>query len=133
MATGTSGRRLDGDLTLSLNNSLLVSGRRVAELYSALVEGRAPAPRQFGPLAALIENEAEYRVSERFVRDREYWRERLADLPDGAPSSQPNFSRLTLPPYGVGAFRRFGGRRWGDRVGHRPLSATLRLHVSRHT
>jgi enterobactin synthetase component F len=66
--------------------------RRVAELYSALVEGRAPAPHQFGPLAALIENEAEYRVSERFVRDREYWRERLADLPDAV-----SFAKRRVP------------------------------------
>jgi enterobactin synthetase component F len=57
-------------------------GRRVAELYTALVEGRPPVPHQFGPLQALLDNERDYRASDRFERDRAYWRDHLADLPD---------------------------------------------------
>lgn len=55
--------------------------RRVAELYSAYVEGREPAPCEFGPLRALIEAEAAYRQSDRFHRDREFWKAQLSGLP----------------------------------------------------
>ncbi|MGH9379699.1 MAG: condensation domain-containing protein, partial [Thermoanaerobaculia bacterium] len=56
--------------------------RRVAHLYTAHVEGREPAACEFGSLAALVEAEAAYRGSRRFERDREFWREQLADLPE---------------------------------------------------
>ncbi|WP_395672290.1 amino acid adenylation domain-containing protein [Inquilinus sp.] len=56
--------------------------RRVAELYTALVEGRAPTDdTAFGSLAEILEEEAGYRASNRFLRDREYWMERFADTP----------------------------------------------------
>ncbi|WP_343715152.1 amino acid adenylation domain-containing protein [Inquilinus sp.] len=56
--------------------------RRVAELYTALVEGRAPTDdTAFGRLAEILEEEAGYRTSNRFLRDREYWMERFADTP----------------------------------------------------
>jgi nonribosomal peptide synthetase DhbF len=56
--------------------------RRVAELYTALVEGRAPTDdTAFGSLAEILEEEAGYRASPRFLRDREYWMERFADTP----------------------------------------------------
>ncbi|MCF7221619.1 amino acid adenylation domain-containing protein [Marilutibacter chinensis] len=56
--------------------------RRVAQLYSAYVAGREPEPCGFGSLAALVEAEAAYRESKRFQRDREYWLEQLAELPE---------------------------------------------------
>lgn len=56
--------------------------RRVAELYTAYVEGREPAPCPFGSLAALIEAEAAYRGSDRLSRDRNFWLEQLANLPE---------------------------------------------------
>jgi amino acid adenylation domain-containing protein/thioester reductase-like protein len=56
--------------------------RRVAELYTAMVEGRAPTDdTAFGRLAEILEEEAGYRASNRFLRDREYWMERFADTP----------------------------------------------------
>lgn len=76
--------------------------RRVAELYSAFVEGRPPEPHQFGPLSALIEKEAEYRASERFERDRAYWRDQLADLPDAVSFAK---RRVAGP---IGLFRKSG-------------------------
>ncbi|MGJ7902689.1 amino acid adenylation domain-containing protein [Lysobacter sp. 1R34A] len=56
--------------------------RRISELYTAYVEGREPAPCGYGSLAALVESEAAYRGSERFQRDRAFWREQLAALPE---------------------------------------------------
>ncbi|QAU25224.1 amino acid adenylation domain-containing protein [Dyella sp. M7H15-1] len=56
--------------------------RRLAELYTAYMEGREPEPCEFGPLKALLEAEANYRDSSRFHRDREFWQEKLAGLPE---------------------------------------------------
>ncbi|WP_242110107.1 amino acid adenylation domain-containing protein [Luteimonas aquatica] len=61
-----------------------MAARRVAELYTAYAEGRAPAPCGFGTLAELVEAEAAYRDSERLRRDRAYWHEQLAGLPEAA-------------------------------------------------
>ncbi|MFE3143890.1 amino acid adenylation domain-containing protein [Streptomyces scopuliridis] len=74
---------------------LSLVGGRVAGLYTALAaEHPCPEPT-FGSLRELIEDEAAYRSSERFVRDRAYWTARFADLP--APSSladrQPSLPR----------------------------------------
>src|SRR6202158_4358623 len=55
--------------------------RRVAEIYSALAERRAPEEATFGPLVRLLEEETRYRSSERFARDRQYWLEHFADRP----------------------------------------------------
>jgi len=89
--------------------------RRVADLYSALAarEG-APEAGAFGPLSLLIEEDAAYRRSERFARDREYWLGRFSDRP--APLSlagrqSPNVGGLlrqtiTLPPGKVSELRK---------------------------
>jgi nonribosomal peptide synthetase DhbF len=56
--------------------------RRVASLYTALVEKRPVADDDaFGPLSLLLEEEKAYRSSTRFTRDREYWMQRFADRP----------------------------------------------------
>ncbi|MCF4166898.1 amino acid adenylation domain-containing protein [Zavarzinia compransoris] len=56
--------------------------RRMSELYCALVENREPEPCDFGHFAEINEHEARYRASPRFERDRQYWMEHLADLPE---------------------------------------------------
>ena len=56
--------------------------QRVAALYTALRRGQAPSPTPFGPLSMLLETEAHYRKSERYVKDRIYWMERMANLPE---------------------------------------------------
>ncbi len=56
--------------------------QRVAELYTALRQARPPAPAPFGPLSTLLEAEAAYRSSERHAKDRAYWMEQMADLPE---------------------------------------------------
>src|SRR3984893_125408 len=55
--------------------------RRVTEIYTAFAEGRSPEEDTFGPLVMLLEEEATYRGSERFARDRQYWLEHFADRP----------------------------------------------------
>ncbi|WP_280356299.1 non-ribosomal peptide synthetase, partial [Nocardia otitidiscaviarum] len=54
---------------------------RVGAVYTAAVEGTEPAPARVHGLAELVAEDEKYRASERFVSDREYWRERLAGLP----------------------------------------------------
>lgn len=56
--------------------------QRVAELYTAMRQGRAPSPAPFGPLSILVETEAAYRKSERYAKDRSYWMARMATLPE---------------------------------------------------
>lgn len=62
--------------------------RRLAELYSALAQGREPAPCAFAPAPTAIEQESAYRESDRFRRDREYWSEQLAGLPEAVTLSR---------------------------------------------
>ena len=56
--------------------------RRVADIYTALVNKLPCSKNPFGSLAALLEEDASYRASERFARDRRYWLEHLADRPE---------------------------------------------------
>ncbi|MDH6703280.1 condensation domain-containing protein, partial [Streptomyces sp. MAA16] len=56
---------------------------RVADVYTALVEGRAPsADGAFPPLRSLVAEEAKYRASSQYAEDRTYWAEKLADRPE---------------------------------------------------
>ncbi|MFI0228009.1 amino acid adenylation domain-containing protein [Streptomyces sp. NPDC017086] len=59
-------------------------GRRLADTYNALAEGREPAPGVFAPVSRLQTEEAAYLASERRVRDREHWSRRLAGAPEPA-------------------------------------------------
>ncbi|MFF8092951.1 amino acid adenylation domain-containing protein [Streptomyces sp. NPDC016675] len=59
-------------------------GRRLAETYNALAEGRTPDPCGFAPVSRLQEQEAAYRASEAYTRDRDHWARHLADLPEPA-------------------------------------------------
>jgi enterobactin synthetase component F len=77
--------------------------RRMAELYNAYMEEREPAPCEFGSLQELIEAEAAYRDSDRLRRDREFWKEKLANLPDAV-----SLSRLG-PHHSMGGLRRSTG------------------------
>ncbi|MFE8956413.1 amino acid adenylation domain-containing protein [Streptomyces althioticus] len=59
-------------------------GRRLADTYNALAEGREPEPGAFAPVSRLQEEEAAYLASERHAQDRDHWARRLADLPEPA-------------------------------------------------
>ncbi|MFJ9055025.1 amino acid adenylation domain-containing protein [Streptomyces sp. NPDC102409] len=60
--------------------SLLV--RRTAAVYTALARGDEPAPRSFGTLAELVDEDAAYRSSEAFTADRAHWTGAFADRPE---------------------------------------------------
>ncbi|MFF6815831.1 amino acid adenylation domain-containing protein [Streptomyces sp. NPDC012403] len=59
-------------------------GRRLAETYNALAEGREPDACGFAPVSRLHAEEEAYRASERYARDRDHWARRLAGLPEPA-------------------------------------------------
>ncbi len=66
---------------------------RAAQVYSALVEGHTNSGRPLEPLAPLVAADAEYRASEEFVADRQFWLQYLADLPSPISLSQRNPAR----------------------------------------
>ncbi|MFC9515899.1 non-ribosomal peptide synthase/polyketide synthase [Nocardiaceae bacterium NPDC056970] len=53
---------------------------RVAELYSAEVDGAEPAASLASPLEAVYDADRTYRSSTRFASDREYWLDRVAGV-----------------------------------------------------
>ncbi|MFC5181382.1 non-ribosomal peptide synthetase [Actinomadura harenae] len=65
----------------------------VAELYTRLAAGGEYEPQEHGDFRALLAEEAEYRASDRFAKDRAYWTERFADLPEVV-----TFTARTVPP-----------------------------------
>ncbi|MER7278466.1 amino acid adenylation domain-containing protein [Dactylosporangium sp. NPDC000244] len=72
--------------------------QRLAAVYTALAAGEEPAPSPFGRLADVVAEDAAYRASERFERDRAFWREHLAgievpDLASGPARPGPTFLR----------------------------------------
>lgn len=67
--------------------------RRVADTYTALAAGEEPAPAGFEPSDRLASEEAAYLASDRHTRDRAYWAERLAGLPEPT-----RLTERTAPP-----------------------------------
>ncbi|WET82701.1 amino acid adenylation domain-containing protein [Amycolatopsis sp. QT-25] len=98
--------------------------RRTAARYTASVLGKEVPPSTFARFADLVETDRDYRTSERFERDREYWRERftpLPDLDDGSGASGPPENTVTarsvLPASDLARLRELGkraGTTWGD-------------------
>jgi enterobactin synthetase component F len=62
--------------------------RRLAEIYTAYAEGCEPAPNLFCTVEDVVEAETGYRNSRRFARDREYWLQQLANLPEAVTLSR---------------------------------------------
>ncbi|WP_433937097.1 myxochelin non-ribosomal peptide synthetase MxcG [Sorangium cellulosum] len=56
--------------------------RRVAEVYTARIEGRSSAGGAFGSLRQVIEEDLAYRASPELERDRAFWSRRFADRPE---------------------------------------------------
>lgn len=78
----------DHHLWVQIVNHLVLDGyaggmvaQRLAEVYSALIARVEPPPCSAGPLAGLVELEQNYRASDRYRRDREYWQRQLANPP----------------------------------------------------
>ena len=56
--------------------------RRVAELYTARVEGRSSEGGAFGSLRRVVDEDLAYRASPDLERDRAFWTQRFADRPE---------------------------------------------------
>ncbi|ASM73834.1 MULTISPECIES: non-ribosomal peptide synthetase [Roseobacteraceae] len=56
--------------------------RRCAEIYTARLRGETPPPSGLAPADVLLEAERGYSDGKRAGRDRDYWAEKLAALPD---------------------------------------------------
>ncbi|MFD3514610.1 amino acid adenylation domain-containing protein [Streptomyces sp. NPDC058657] len=67
--------------------------RRTAEVYTALAAGESPADSPFGRLADLVDEDAGYRASETYDKDRRFWDGAFADRPEA-----PNLAGRTALP-----------------------------------
>jgi len=67
--------------------------RRLAELYTAYTKGESPELNCFCTVEAMVEAEHNYRNSDRFHRDREYWQQQLAQLPEAVTLSHSHRRR----------------------------------------
>ncbi|WP_433260071.1 amino acid adenylation domain-containing protein [Actinosynnema sp. CS-041913] len=99
--------------------------RRTAAHYTALVNGDPPPPPAFGRFADVVEADRAYLASERFERDRQYWRDHLTPLPelgdgDAATAGPPErtlTARAVLPAEEVDRLRALAereGTTWGE-------------------
>ncbi|WP_157170804.1 condensation domain-containing protein, partial [Nocardia araoensis] len=66
---------VDGYAAMTMQN-------RLAELYTAAVEGRPPEPNRAADLRTLYEADRAYRESKRFADDEAYWVDKLAGVGD---------------------------------------------------
>lgn len=58
----------------------MLIARRLAEIYTALIEAREPDQNNaLSSFDLIVQNEIAYRQSDRYCRDRQYWMDRLAD------------------------------------------------------
>ncbi|MEU1090876.1 amino acid adenylation domain-containing protein, partial [Streptomyces sp. NPDC005892] len=56
--------------------------QRLAEIYTALVDGTDYSPRVFASLDEFIAEDTSYRASGKFAQDQEFWRSRTARRPE---------------------------------------------------
>ncbi len=69
--------------------------QRVANVYTAMADGRGARDDVFHALARLFEENNAYRASEQFIRDRQFWLDHLIDHPEpvrlsNRPPAKPN-------------------------------------------
>ncbi|MFJ7903097.1 amino acid adenylation domain-containing protein [Streptomyces sp. NPDC096198] len=72
---------------------LSLVARRVAQVYTSLMNGEPPGDSGFGTLASVRAEESAYRASAHRTRDRSYWTGRHADRPEVASPA----GRTALP------------------------------------
>ena len=115
-----------------------VVARRVAQVYSALAEGAAPARNPLASLGDVLERDRAYRASGQFAADRAFWSNRFGDRPEptgfvGRLSAPPSdtFHRVAASPVSLHGLRAAAARhgvRWSRLV----VTATA-LYVHRLT
>ncbi|SNS43135.1 non-ribosomal peptide synthase domain TIGR01720/amino acid adenylation domain-containing protein [Actinomadura meyerae] len=113
--------------------------RRAAEVYTTLAAGGEYVPAEHGDYRALLAEEAAYRESEAFERDRAYWTERFADRPvavslaDGTAEPTADYLSTTglVPPEETAALAA-GARRLRTATPGLAIAATA-AYVARMT
>nr|CBL94655.1 ACMS II [Streptomyces iakyrus] len=125
-------------IAMDAYGSALVS-RRVAEVYTALTEGRDPGPHPFGSLRELADEDAAYRSAPDFRQDRDFWLGQLG----GRPAPSPLVSRSRGAAAGFRSVtrwlseERFDAVRGTARSVRVPwpvvVTAAVALHVQRRT
>jgi nonribosomal peptide synthetase DhbF len=73
--------------------SRFLIARRVADLYTALAGRTVSDGKASGPLAAIVADDAAYRASDDFARDRQYWIEYLHGAADPTSIASDRFVR----------------------------------------
>ncbi|TGA85419.1 condensation domain-containing protein, partial [Streptomyces palmae] len=119
--------------------SYLLVFRRVAEIYTAEAAGLPVPETPFAPHHRLHDQEAAYRASERFARDRAYFTERYADAPEAVSlaravaSARAGFHRRTafLSPQETERLTTAAARLGGTR--NDLLLAAIGSYLHRHT
>ncbi|WP_344926145.1 amino acid adenylation domain-containing protein, partial [Streptosporangium carneum] len=110
----------------------LLAGR-IAQVYTALVAGRPYGDSPFGPLSAILGQEAEYRASGRREEDRAWWRARFADRPEvPETTSGPQTygflrERAEIPGQALLGVARATGGTWADVVAAVTAAYTHRM------
>ncbi|MED4647544.1 non-ribosomal peptide synthetase DhbF [Bacillus inaquosorum] len=113
--------------------------QRVASTYAALVKGQSAKDRSFGSLQAILEEDTDYRGSEQYEKDRQFWLDRFADGPevvslaDRAPRTSNSFLRHTayLPLSDVNALKE--AARYFSGSWHEVVIAVSAVYVHRMT
>ncbi|WP_440620048.1 non-ribosomal peptide synthetase DhbF [Bacillus subtilis] len=113
--------------------------QRVASTYTALIKGQTAKGRSFGSLQAILEENTDYRGSEQYEKDRQFWLDRFADAPevvslaDRAPRTSNSFLRHTayLPPSDVNALKE--AARYFSGSWHEVMIAVSAVYVHRMT
>ncbi|MEC2134528.1 non-ribosomal peptide synthetase DhbF [Bacillus subtilis] len=113
--------------------------QRVASTYTALIKGQTAKGRSFGSLQAILEEDTDYRGSEQYEKDRQFWLDRFADAPevvslaDRAPRTSNSFLRHTayLPPSDVNALKE--AARYFSGSWHEVMIAVSAVYVHRMT
>ncbi|MGG0941585.1 non-ribosomal peptide synthetase DhbF [Bacillus subtilis] len=113
--------------------------QRVASTYTALIKGQRAKGRSFGSLQAILEENTDYRGSEQYEKDRQFWLDRFADAPevvslaDRAPRTSNSFLRHTayLPPSDVNALKE--AARYFSGSWHEVMIAVSAVYVHRMT
>lgn len=113
--------------------------QRVASTYTALIKGQTAKGRSFGSLQAILEEDTDYRGSEQYEKDRQFWLDRFADAPevvslaDRAPRTSNSFLRHTayLPPSVVNALKE--ASRYFSGSWHEVMIAVSAVYVHRMT
>ncbi|MCY8882020.1 non-ribosomal peptide synthetase DhbF [Bacillus spizizenii] len=113
--------------------------QRVASTYTALMKGQSVTDRSFGSLQAILEEDTDYRASEQYEKDRQFWLDRFADGPevvslaDRAPRTTNSFLRQTayLPLSDVNALKE--SARYFSGSWHEVVIAVSAVYVHRMT